>query len=139
MGTIGGQVDLAVLALGVLLLTGAAAMWLTRSRRAETLARELAAARAAVETLRADLAASRAEHDRDRSTAEQAVADLRQRISELEAQNTKHEDRILKAYQKIRNDEAVREKTRKAVALALQLREERATSPLPPEVQPPRD
>ena len=34
------------------------------------------------------------------------------RIAELEAQNAKHEERVLKAYQKIKNDEKVKDKVR---------------------------
>jgi hypothetical protein len=36
-----------------------------------------------------------------------------------------HEDRVLRAYQKIKSDERIREKTRKALAMVLQILEER--------------
>ena len=43
----------------------------------------------------------------------------------MEAVNAKHEERVVKAYQKIKSDEKIREKTRKALAIALQLLDER--------------
>lgn len=54
------------------------------------------------------------------------AAELRRRISELEAAGQKHEDRVTKFYQKIKGDEVVREKTKKALAIAIQLLDEQA-------------
>lgn len=88
-------------------LAGAAA-------RAESLEREL-------EELRTELVVARGEADGARTGIEQRTAELRKRVDELEAQNTKNEERVLKAYQKIKGDEKLREKARKAVAIALQL------------------
>jgi DNA-binding response OmpR family regulator/predicted nucleic acid-binding Zn-ribbon protein len=92
---------------------------------------ELGQARDEIEGLRAELEQSRSESDSLRTQlAEQtnAFADeaaaLRQRISELEETVHKHEERIAKFYGKIKDDEKKREKTRKSLAIALQLLEE---------------
>ena len=45
---------------------------------------------------------------------------------ELEESNSKNEDRVVKAYQKIKGDEKLREKTRKAISVALQLLDDSA-------------
>jgi hypothetical protein len=57
---------------------------------------------------------------------EKRTAEIRKRVAELEASNTKHEERVVKAYQKIKADEKVREKIRKAIAIAAQLLDEGA-------------
>jgi DNA-binding response OmpR family regulator/predicted nucleic acid-binding Zn-ribbon protein len=49
---------------------------------------------------------------------------LRRRVSELEESTQKHEERVTKFYTKIKDDEKVREKTKKALSIALQLLEE---------------
>jgi hypothetical protein len=51
---------------------------------------------------------------------------MRTRLAELEADASRNEDRVVKAYQKIKADEKVREKTKKALAIALQLLDEPA-------------
>ena len=67
---------------------------------------------------------ARGEADGARGEVEKRTADLRRRMQELEAANAKNEERILKAYQKIKGDEKVREKVRKAIAIAGQLLDE---------------
>ncbi len=52
------------------------------------------------------------------------TGELKQRLAELEAQAAKNEERVLKAYQKIKGDEKVKDKVRKAIAIAAQLLEE---------------
>ncbi len=78
----------------------------------------------------ADLSAMRADAERLGSDAaraaqldEEALV-LRARISELEAAASKNEDRVVKAYQKIKLDEKLREKTKKALAVALSMLDE---------------
>ena len=44
----------------------------------------------------------------------------------MEAQVVQHEDRVLHAYQKMKSDEKIREKTRKALAMVIQVLEERS-------------
>ena len=84
----------------------------------EALRGEVEAQRNAAEALRAETQAFRAE------AQAQAGAQSR-RIQELEEQATDLEDRVLRAYQKIKSDEKLREKTRKALAMVLQILEDR--------------
>jgi CheY-like chemotaxis protein len=92
-----------------------------------------------LEAAQAELDGSRALVEGARAEAERQVADLQKRVQELEAVNAKHEERVVKAYQKIKSDEKIREKTRKALAIALQLLEERvATAPKEPGEPVPR-
>jgi DNA-binding response OmpR family regulator len=52
--------------------------------------------------------------------------ELRHKLAEAQEEATRNEERAVKAYQKIKSDERLREKTRKALQVALQLLEERA-------------
>jgi DNA-binding response OmpR family regulator/archaellum component FlaC len=97
----------------------------------EALRAEVASLRAAAESQGAEAAAFRAE-------AEGRTAELTRRLQEAEAQAAQHEDRVLRAHQKIKSDEKLREKTRKALAMVLQVLEERSagdgtTPPATPE------
>jgi CheY-like chemotaxis protein len=101
---------------------------------------DLATLRPEVEALRTELSAAHAMAEGSQVEAESKATELRKRVSELEVQNTRHEERVVKAYQKIKGDEKIREKTRKALAIALQLLEERPQgAPPPAEVQPRRE
>lgn len=60
-----------------------------------------------------------------RAEAEGRATELSLRIQELEGQAAQGENRLLRAYQKIKSDEKIREKTRKALAMVLQILEER--------------
>ncbi len=51
---------------------------------------------------------------------------LSQQLQAAQAQAAQHEDRVLRAYQKIKSDEKLREKTRKALAMVLQVLEDRS-------------
>jgi CheY-like chemotaxis protein len=93
------------------------------SDRSEALERE-------IEGLRTELVVARGEAEGARGEIEKRTAEFRKRIGDLEAASAKNEDRVLKAYQKIKGDEKVKDKVRKAVALVAQLLEEG----LPPEV-----
>jgi CheY-like chemotaxis protein len=95
--------------------------------RAEALERE-------VDELRTELVVARGEAEGARGEVEKRTSELKKRVQELEAANAKNEERVLKAYQKIKNDEKVREKVRKAVAIAGQLLDEG----LPPAAEPPQ-
>ncbi|MFO0583617.1 MAG: response regulator [Anaeromyxobacter sp.] len=90
------------------------------AQQAEALRAELSSARADLEAARAELAEAKAHPAVDPA----AGAALQARIAELEASSAKHEDRVVKAYQKIRNDEKVRDKVRKALSIASQLLDE---------------
>jgi DNA-binding response OmpR family regulator len=78
-----------------------------------------------VSGLEADLDATRAE------LGERGVrlAQSRDRIAELEAKVADYEDQIVRAYQRLRNDEKTTEKARRALAVALALIDERAAVP----------
>jgi CheY-like chemotaxis protein len=93
--------------------------------RVDELEREL-------ESLNTELLVARNEADGARGEMDARTAELRQRVGELEAQASKHEERVLKAYQKIKGDEKVKDKVRKAIAIAAQLLEEG----LPPDPAP---
>ena len=54
------------------------------------------------------------------------LAQLRDRSAELEAKSAEYEDQILRAYQKLRSDEKVVDRAKRALAVALQLLDERA-------------
>jgi CheY-like chemotaxis protein len=74
--------------------------------------------------LEADLDAARAElGDRD-----VRLAQNRDRLGALEAKVAEYEDQIVRAFQRIRNDEKTTDKTRRALAIALALLDERAPS-----------
>jgi CheY-like chemotaxis protein/outer membrane murein-binding lipoprotein Lpp len=98
------------------------------ARRATT---ELQGLRARVEDLERELESTRTEVIVARGEAEGArgevdarAGELQKRIAELEAQSGKNEERVFKAYQKIKGDEKVKDKVRKAIAIAAQLLEE---------------
>jgi CheY-like chemotaxis protein len=105
-------------------------------RSAEEAAEAAARAReleSRVEELEAELAEARSQATAAKTDVEKRGAELRRRVQDLEAAAAKGEERVLKAYQKIKNDERLREKTRKALAIALQLLDEGAPSSEGPE------
>ncbi len=79
-----------------------------------------------MDSLRTELLVARNEVDGAREEIDRHTSELRHRVEELEATNRKNEERVVKAYQKIKGDEKLREKTRKALTIALQLLDERA-------------
>jgi CheY-like chemotaxis protein len=75
--------------------------------------------------LEADLDAARTElGDRD-----VRLAQSRDRLGALDAKVAEYEDQLVRAFQRIRGDEKTTEKTRRALAVALALLDERAGSP----------
>jgi CheY-like chemotaxis protein len=88
-----------------------------RAQASDELEREL-------ESARTELLVARSEVEGARGEVDSSTADLRKRVNELEAQGAKNEERVLKAYQKIKGDEKVKDKVRKAIAIAAQLLEE---------------
>ncbi len=94
--------------------------------RAETLERE-------ADELRTELLVARGEAEGARGEVEKRTADLRKRVAEVEAASAKNEERVVKAYQKIKADEKVRDKVRKALAIATQLIEEGLPAETPAE------
>jgi CheY-like chemotaxis protein len=90
-----------------------------------TLKSDLESARSAaadLEKVRADLEAARAEMSRAQGEADEA----RDQLKTVKAESARHEERVVKAYQRIKADEKLREKTRKALNIALQLLDEAA-------------
>jgi CheY-like chemotaxis protein/predicted nucleic acid-binding Zn-ribbon protein len=85
--------------------------------RIEELEREL-------ESARTEIIVARGEAEGARSEVDARSAELTKRVAELEAQSAKNEERVFKAYQKIKGDEKVRDKVRKAIAIAAQLLDE---------------
>jgi CheY-like chemotaxis protein len=97
-----------------------------RRSREEAAAAAGAAARAdalerEADELRTELLVARGEAEGARGEVEKRTAELKKRVAELEATSAKNEERVVKAYQKIKADEKVREKVRKAIAIAGQL------------------
>ena len=92
--------------------------------RAGELETELTGAREAhseeMEKLRTDIAALTGEKD---LLAEERD-ELKKQLEEAQVTAVTNEDRAVKAYQKIKNDEKLRDKTRKALEIALQLLQE---------------
>ena len=88
----------------------------------ETQRHELEGLRSELDTLRTDAAALTGEKD---LLSEERV-ELKKQLEEAHATATLNEDRAVKAYQKIKSDEKLREKTRKALQIALQLLEDDA-------------
>ncbi len=85
--------------------------------RADALERE-------ADELRTELLVARGEAEGAHAEVEKRTADLRRRLADAEAASAKNEERVVKAYQKIKADEKVRDKVRKAIAIAAQLLEE---------------
>lgn len=106
--------------------------------REKALAHEgsLASLRPELDKALGDLAAARASTEGVRAESDRSLAELRKRIAQLEGQLAQHEERILKAYQRIRGDDKRREKTRKALGIALQILEDRAVVPSAEEEEP---
>ena len=50
---------------------------------------------------------------------DQRIAELRKEIESIEAENAGYQDQVLRAYQKIKTDEAMVARARKAMAIAL--------------------
>lgn len=75
--------------------------------------------------LRGELEASRRAADDERSAAQDRATGLGRQVEELVALSAKAEERVVHAQQKARREEVVREKTRKALAMVLQILEDR--------------
>ena len=94
----------------------------------ESLRADLEAARAELSSLQADHASLRETHESHLLSHTEETNQLRSRATELEDANAKNEERVVKAYQKIKGDEKLREKTRKAISVALQLLDDNASA-----------
>ena len=100
----------------------------------ETLEQQLDAARAETVKAQGELAASHDETEHAKTditalTGEKDLLseerdDLRRQLEESQAAAARNEERAVKAYQRIKGDEKLREKTKKALQIALQLLDE---------------
>ena len=88
-----------------------------------TLQAELDEARGELSSAGGELEETRTEVERLRPYEEEAES-LRRRVTELEEVVQKHEERVSRFYAKMKDDQQIREKTRKALAIAQQLLEE---------------
>ncbi|MFL5360421.1 MAG: hypothetical protein ACJ78U_05590, partial [Myxococcales bacterium] len=97
--------------------------------RCETLETEMTGVRelheSEVSALKADLEKARGELEAARTEIEAARAEA----AEAVASSGQNEERAVKAYQKIKNDEKLREKTRKALEIALALLQDNSVEP----------
>ena len=100
---------------------------------------EVAALQPQLDSARQALADLRGQGDTVASEGQRRVSELEATVAELQAQNAKHEERIVKAYQKIKGDEKMREKSRKALSIALQLLEDRPAQLAASDDQPRRE
>ncbi len=91
---------------------------------AESLRRESDGIRSELEQTQMDLDAAKNQLEAQSSAFADEAAEHRRRIAELEETGQKNEERISRFYAKIKEDEKLREKTRKALAIAAQLLEE---------------
>ncbi len=91
---------------------------------AEGARREADGLRSELDQAQMDLDSAKNQVSAQASAFAEEAASLRRRITELEESAQKHEDRLAKFYAKIKEDEKIREKTRKALAIALQLVDE---------------
>ena len=90
----------------------------------ESAKREADESRTQLETAQMDLDSAKNQLTTQATAFADEAASLRKKISELEETAAKHDERVTKLYGRIKGDEKVREKTKKALSIALQLLEE---------------
>jgi DNA-binding response OmpR family regulator/predicted nucleic acid-binding Zn-ribbon protein len=87
----------------------------------DAMRRELDEARNGLELSAIDLDAARNQLSSQAAAFGEEASGMRRRISELEQSGQRHEERVARFYGKLKEDEKIREKTRKALNIALQL------------------
>ena len=85
---------------------------------------EADALRDQLERVQQDLEAARAELAGQQAATGEELDGLRRRVAELEESTARHEERVTKLYARIKGDEKLREKTKKALGIAQQLLDE---------------
>jgi chromosome segregation ATPase len=107
---------------------------------AEGAERQLSGLRERAEGAEAELAELRARAD-EGAVQKGELEALQGRVTELEAEARKHEDRVTRLYARLKAEERAREKARKAVAVTAQLLAEPRPTPSEPEAsgEPPGD
>ncbi|ATB48437.1 response regulator [Corallococcus macrosporus] len=96
--------------------------------RAGQLEADVQAARSEAEDLRVQLGQAQVELSEQSSRANAEAEELRGRIAELEAATARSEERVTRLYARIKSEEKLREKTKKALVIAQQLLEEPASA-----------
>ncbi|SEK66432.1 Response regulator receiver domain-containing protein [Stigmatella aurantiaca] len=95
---------------------------------ADELRGQLEAAQQETNEVRAQLEQAQAELSSQAAQAADEAEGLRKRITELEEAAVRSEERVTKLYSRIKNDEKLRERAKKALGIAQQLLEEPASS-----------
>ncbi|MGQ0505675.1 MAG: response regulator [Myxococcaceae bacterium] len=90
---------------------------------------ELKEAQKGLEAARQELEEARNQLETQATTFGDETSSLRQKISDMEDTAGKHEERVTKLYGRLKGEEKVREKTKKALSIALQLLEEHQQQP----------
>jgi CheY-like chemotaxis protein len=101
----------------------------SRANRAEA---ELETRNGELADLRTRLQSLQTDHDRlagDLADRETKLGQLREKASDLEAKAAEYEDQILRAYQKLRSDDKLIERAKRALAVSLQVLDERTAGP----------
>lgn len=96
--------------------------------RAGQLEADVQAAQHEAEDLRVQLGQAQVELSEQSSRANAETDELRGRIAELEAATALNEERVTRLYARIKSEEKLREKTKKALVIAQQLLDEPASS-----------
>ncbi|GEL68646.1 response regulator [Myxococcus virescens] len=96
--------------------------------RAGQLEADVQAAQHEAEDLRVQLGQAQVELSEQSSRASTEADELRGRIAELEAATARNEERVTRLYARIKSEEKLREKTKKALVIAQQLLDEPASS-----------
>ncbi len=89
---------------------------------------ETAGLRNQVDALQSAMNAAHREAQQTQARLSNAADSLRTQIQELEQRSSQQEERLTKLFQRIKGHEKVRDKTKKALSIALQLLEEQAAS-----------
>ncbi|AKQ65843.1 TolA protein [Myxococcus hansupus] len=94
----------------------------------ESLRTQVEAAQHEAEELRVQVGQAQVELSEQSTRATEEADELRRRIAELETATARNEERVTRLYARIKGEEKLREKTKKALAIAQQLLDEPASS-----------
>ncbi|WP_342381698.1 response regulator [Myxococcus stipitatus] len=100
----------------------------TAREEADALRAQVETAQSETEELRGQLEQAQAELSEQATRAADEADELRKRIAELEATAVRNDERVTKLYARIKSEEKLREKTKKALVIAQQLLEEPASA-----------
>jgi len=108
----------------------------TKAAEADKLRKELAEAKARIEELNTEMTGVRELQESEGAQLKAEIEKLRAEMDAVRSEaadavaaSGQNEERAVKAYQKIKNDEKLREKTRKALEIALALLQDNAVEP----------